>query len=187
MIAINKEAPNFEADAFYKGDFTKISLSDYKDKWVILFFYPADFTFVCPTELGSLADHYEEIQKLGCEVLSVSPDTKFVHKAWHDHSPTIQKITYPMIADPTGSICRAYGTYIEDEGLSYRGTFIIDPDGKIQSYEMNEDGIGRSIVETIRKLKAAKFVRENPGVGCPMNWDEGKENVQKGVAFVGKY
>lgn len=187
MVEINKEAPEFSAEAYYQGEFKKISLSDYKGKWVILFFYPADFTFVCPTELGSLADYYEEIKSIGAEVLSVSPDTKFVHKAWHDHSPTINKIKYPMIADPTGSICKDYDTYIEDEGLSYRGTFIIDPDGIVKSYEMNEDGIGRSIKETIRKLKAAKFIRDNPGVGCPMNWEEGSQVVKKGVEMVGKY
>ena len=125
----------------------------------MLFFYPADFTFVCPTELGELADNYEKLKNLGAEVISVSTDTAFVHKAWHDNSETIGKIKFPMLADPTGRVCRAYGTYIEEEGLSLRGTFIIDPDGILKAYELHDNNIGRSSVELIRKIQAAKYVK----------------------------
>ena len=134
MIQINKPAPEFSTKAFQHGhtEDKKIQLADYRGKWVVLFFYPADFTFICPTELGEIADVYEKFKKLNVEILSVSTDTTFVHKAWHDHSPTIKKIKFPMVADPTGSICKSYGTYIEDEGLSLRATIIIDPDGMVK-------------------------------------------------------
>src|SRR3989338_4664180 len=136
-IEINKPAPDFNVQAYHNDKVIKVSLADYKKKWVILVFYPADFTFICPTELSSLADNYEEFKKINAELLSVSTDTTFVHKAWHDHSESIKKITYPMIADPTGNMCRAYGTYIAEEGLSLRGTFIIDPDGVLKAYELH--------------------------------------------------
>ena len=138
---INAPAPAFTAEAFVNDTVKKISLADYKGKWVVLFFYPADFTFVCPTELGELADRYDELKKMGVEVISVSTDTPFVHKAWHDNSPTIKKITFPMLADPTGRVCRAYGTMIEDEGLSLRGTFFIDPEGVLKAYELHDNSI----------------------------------------------
>jgi peroxiredoxin (alkyl hydroperoxide reductase subunit C) len=152
----------------------------------VLFFYPADFTFVCPTELGSLADAYPELQKLEVEVLSVSTDTAFVHKAWHDNSETIKKITFPMIADPTGNISRKYGVYIEEEGLAYRGTFLIDPDGILKAYEIHDNSIGRSSVELLRKIHAAQFVRKYGDKVCPANWEPGKETLKPGLNLVGK-
>ena len=183
---INAPAPAFTAEAFVNDTVKKISLSDYKGKWVVLFFYPADFTFVCPTELGELADRYEELKKLGAEVISVSTDTPFVHKAWHDNSPTIKKITFPMLADPTGKVCRAYGTMIEDEGLSLRGTFFIDPDGVLKAYEVHDNSIGRSADELIRKIQAAQYVKEHGGEVCPMNWKPGAKTLKPGMELVGK-
>ena len=180
---IGEKAPSFEAETT-QG---KISFpNDYKGKWVVLFFYPADFTFVCPTELGELAKHYPEFKKLGAEILSVSRDTEFVHKAWHDSSPAIKKVQFPMLADPTGKICRLFGTYIEDNGLSLRGSFIIDPDGILRAYDMHDLNIGRSTKELLRKLQAAKFVREHKGEVCPVSWEPGKGTLKPGVELVGK-
>ena len=186
MLKINDAAPEFSAESFHNNDVVKVSLNDYKGKWVILFFYPADFTFVCPTELGDLADNYDAIKKEGAEILSISTDTYFVHKAWHDDSETIGKIKFPMVADPTGKISRDYGVYIEEAGLALRGTFIIDPDGILKAFEVHDNSIGRSTEELIRKLQAAKFVRENGGEVCPMNWKPGEKTLKPSLDLVGK-
>lgn len=185
-IEINKPAPSFEAEIFHENDTKKIKLEDYRGKWVVLFFYPADFTFVCPTELGDLADKYEEFKKLNVEILSVSTDTVFVHKAWWDSSETINKIKFPMVADPTGNISRAYGTYIKEEGLSLRGTFIIDPEGILKAYEINDNSIGRSSRELIRKINAAQFVEKHGDKVCPANWEPGEDTLEPGMDLVGK-
>jgi len=186
MVKINEKAPEFKEDAFVNNEIKKISLSDYKGKWIVLFFYPADFTFVCPTELGELADNYELSKKLGAEIISVSTDTAFVHKAWHDNSPTIKKIKFPMLADPTRRVCNAYGTLIDVDGLSVRATFIINPDGDIKAFEFHDNSIGRSSEELIRKLQAAQFVANNKGQVCPMSWKPGKETLKPGLGLVGK-
>jgi peroxiredoxin (alkyl hydroperoxide reductase subunit C) len=186
MPKINHPAPDFTLDAYHRDQITKVSLSDYRGKWVILFFYPADFTFVCPTELGELADNYQKFQELGAEVLSASTDTVFVHKAWHDTSETIKKIDFPMLADPTGKLSRDYDVMIEEEGLALRGTFIIDPDGILKAYEVNDNSIGRSAEELLRKLQAAQFVREHGGEACPASWKPGKETLKPGLDLVGK-
>ena len=186
MVKINGEAPAFTAEAFMEDEVKKISLKDYKGKWVVLFFYPADFTFVCPTELGELADNYEKLKSLGVEIISVSTDTTFVHKAWHDNSETIRKIKFPMLADPTGKVCRAYGTYIEEEGLSLRGTFLIDPDGILKAYELHDNSMGRSSKELIRKIQAAQYIREHKGEVCPINWEPGEKTLKPGLDLVGK-
>ena len=186
MIKINEKAPELKGDAFVGNEIKKISLDDYKGKWVILFFYPADFTFVCPTELGELADNFKRIQDEGAEVISVSTDTTFVHKAWHDNSPTIKKIKFPMFADPTRRVCNNYGTLIDEDGLSLRATFIIDPEGIVKAFEFHDNSIGRSIEELIRKLQAAKFVEENKGQVCPMNWKPGEKTLTPGLDLVGK-
>ena len=185
-ILIGENAPDFEAEAFQNNDTKKVRLEDYKGKWVILVLYPADFTFICPTELGDLADKYEEFQKLGTEILSVSTDTTFVHKAWHDNSVTIKKIKFPMLADPTGKMCKDYGTYIQSEGLSLRGTFIIDPEGILKAYELHDNSIGRSSEELLRKLQAAQFVMEHGDQVCPANWTPGKDTLKPGMDLVGK-
>ena len=186
MVNINDKAPEFTEDAFVDGKIKKISLKDYGGKWVILFFYPADFTFVCPTELGELADNYDTIKKLNAEVISVSVDTAFVHKAWHDNSPMIKKVKYPMLADPARRVTRAYWTLIEKDGVSLRATFIINPDGMIKAFEFHDNDIGRSIDETIRKLEAAQFISEHKGQVCPMNWKPGAKTLKPGLDLVGK-
>jgi|TARA_Y100000034_G_scaffold96563_1_gene117631 peroxiredoxin (alkyl hydroperoxide reductase subunit C) len=185
-LIINELAPDFNAEAFVDEDVKKISLSDYRGKWVVLFFYPADFTFVCPTELGDLADNYEKFKELGAEIISVSTDTVFVHKAWHDNSETIKKIKFPMLADPTTKVCRKYQTLIAEEGLSLRATFLIDPDGILKAYEFHDNSIGRNSQELIRKIQAAKFVKENQGKVCPMNWEPDSETLTPGLDLVGK-
>jgi peroxiredoxin (alkyl hydroperoxide reductase subunit C) len=186
---IGQSVPNFEFDIYHQEKFRTAHLSDFKGKWVIFFFYPADFTFICPTELEEMAAHYEEFQKLNAEVLSVSTDTKFTHKAWHDHSPTIKKINYPMVADPAGDMAKSFGVYIEegeDRGLALRGSFIVDPDGVLQAYEIHANNIGRSATELLRKLEAAVFVREHGGEVCPANWQKGGKTLKPGIDLVGK-
>jgi len=180
------EAPEFSAKAFHDGEFKTVSLSDYSGKWVVLYFYPADFTFVCPTELGELADNYEKLKQLGAEVLSVSTDTEFVHKAWHDNSETIKKVKFPMLADPAGKICRDYKTYIDEEGLSLRGTFVIDPDGIVKAYEIHDNSIGRSAAELLRKIQAAKFVKEHKGLVCPAGWSPRANTLKPSMDLIGK-
>ncbi|MFH0971606.1 MAG: redoxin domain-containing protein [Candidatus Micrarchaeota archaeon] len=185
-MKINDAAPDFKEEAYLNGEFRKISLSEYRGKWVVLFFYPADFTFVCPTELTELAENYEIFGKMNTEIISVSRDTAFVHAAWHDHSPMIKKIKYPMLADPAARVCRDYGTYIEDEGLSLRATILIDPEGIVKAYEFHDNSIGRSVEELIRKLQAAQYVAEHNGEVCPMNWKPGKKTLKPGIELVGK-
>ena len=186
MIKIDEKAPDFEENAFVDNKIKKIKLSDYRGKWVVLFFYPADFTFICPTELGELADKYEELKNMNVEIISVSTDTAFVHKAWHDSSETIKKIKYPMLADPAARVSRSYETLIEDEGLATRATFLINPDGVIKAYEFHNNDIGRSSEELIRKIKAAQFVSENKGQVCPMNWQPGMKTLKPSIEMVGK-
>ena len=183
---IDKAAPAFTAEAYHEDDTKKISLSDYKGKWLILMFYPKDFTFVCPTELGDLADRYEDIKNLNAEILSVSTDTIPVHKAWHDDSDTIKKVKFPMLADPTHEICRKYGVLIEEEGVALRGTFIISPEGDLKTIEIHGDGIGRSGDELMRKLQAAQFVAKYGDQVCPANWQPGKDTLKPGLDLVGK-
>lgn len=186
MTIINSDAPEFSVQAYHDGEFKTISNSDIAGKWAIFFFYPADFTFVCPTELGDLADKYDELKALGAEVYSVSTDTHFVHKAWHDTSDTIKKIQYPMLADPTGHLTRAFGVHIEEEGLAYRGTFVLSPEGKVKIAEIHDNGIGRNAEELVRKVTAAKWVADHPGEVCPAKWQEGAETLKPGLDLVGK-
>lgn len=186
MVLINEQIPDeLIFDAYHQNEIKKINLSE-GNKWRILVFYPADFTFICPTELGDFASLYAQFKDEGAEVYGVSTDTAFVHFAWHDSSPIIKTVDFPMIADPTGKLCREFGTYIDEEGLSLRGTFIIDPDGKLKAYELGDNSIGRSAQETLRKLQAAKFVRENGGEVCPANWKPGSKTLKPGLNLVGK-
>ena len=186
MSLINTHIKPFKANAFHNGKFITVSEENLKGKWNVVFFYPADFTFVCPTELGDLADHYDEFKKLGAEIYSVSTDTHFTHKAWHDNSDTIAKVKYPMIGDPTGSMTRNFEVMIEELGLADRATFVIDPNGKIQILEISADGIGRDALELLRKLKAAKYVAEHPGEVCPAKWKEGEKTLTPSLDLVGK-
>lgn len=186
MSVINTTIKPFATSAFRDGKFIDVTEKDVLGKWAVFFFYPADFTFVCPTELGDLADHYDELQKMGVEVYSVSTDTHFVHKAWHDASDTIRKIKYTMLGDPTMTISRNFEVLREDQGLANRGTFIVDPDGVIQAVEITAEGIGRDAADLVRKVKAAKYVRENPGQVCPAKWNEGAATLAPSLDLVGK-
>jgi peroxiredoxin (alkyl hydroperoxide reductase subunit C) len=183
---INTEVKPFKATAYHNGKFIDVSDADLRGKWSVVFFYPADFTFVCPTELGDLADNYAEFKKMGVEIYSVSTDTHFTHKAWHDTSDTIKKIQYPMIGDPTGLISRNFEVMIEEAGLAERGTFVIDPAGKIQIIEVNAGGIGRDASELLRKVKAAQYVAAHPGEVCPAKWKEGEATLAPSLDLVGK-
>lgn len=183
---INTEIKPFKATAFHNGKFVPVTEADLKGKWSVVFFYPADFTFVCPTELGDVADHYAQLQKMGVEVYSVSTDTHFTHKAWHDTSDTIKKIQFPMVGDPTGVISRNFNVMIEEEGLALRGTFVIDPECKIKASEVNDLGIGRSAKDLIRKIQAAQYVATHDGEVCPAAWQPGEETLAPSLDLVGK-
>jgi NADH-dependent peroxiredoxin subunit C len=186
MLKVGDKIPDIQLQAYHGGQIKNISLHDYLGKWLILIFYPADFTFVCPTELQEAAACHGDFKAEGAEILSVSTDTVFAHKAWHDTSPAIKNIVYPMLADPTGRMCREFGTYLEDEGLSIRATFIIDSEGLVKSMEFNDNSIGRNIRETLRKLQASKYVAKNKGKVCPASWNPGDETLTPGVGLVGK-
>ena len=186
MSLIGKKVGCFKVQAYVNGGFKEVSSEDLKGKWSVFVFYPADFTFVCPTELGDLADSYSEFQKIGCEVYSVSTDTHFTHKAWHDVSDTIKKIKYPMIADPTHKISEDFGVLIPEEGLALRGSFIVNPEGEIVAYEVNSLGIGRNSEELLRKVQAAQFVAKHGDQVCPAKWTPGAETLKPGLDLIGK-
>ena len=185
MTLVNTEIKPFNATAFHNGEFVDVSDADTKGKWSVFFFYPADFTFVCPTELGDMADNYEEFKKLGVEIYSVSTDTHFTHKAWHETSDTIGKIQYPMLGDPSGEITRNFEV-MRPAGLADRGTFLVDPDGVVQFEEVTAEGIGRNAAEVLRKIKAAQYVRSHPGEVCPAKWEEGSDTLAPSLDLVGK-
>ena len=186
MSLIGKTVGEFQATAFQNGEFVEVSNEDLKGQWSVFFFYPADFTFICPTELGDLADNYAAFKDIGCEIYSVSTDTHFTHKAWHDPSETIGKVQYPMLADPTHVISRDFGVLIEDEGLTLRGTFIINPEGEIVSSEVNANNIGRDSAELLRKVQAAQFVAKHGDQVCPAKWQPGDETLTPSLDLVGK-
>ncbi|UOQ44928.1 alkyl hydroperoxide reductase subunit C [Halobacillus salinarum] len=186
MSLIGKEVQPFEAKAFKQGEFVDVTHEDFKGQWSVVCFYPADFSFVCPTELEDLQNNYEALKELGAEVYSVSTDTHFVHKGWHDSSEKIGKIEYSMIGDPSQTLSRNFDVLNEEEGLADRGTFIIDPDGVIQTVEINAGGIGRDADTLINKIKAAQYVRNNPGEVCPAKWEEGTETLTPSLDLVGK-
>ncbi|NBW80461.1 peroxiredoxin [bacterium] len=186
MNIINSKITDFSVQAYVNDSFKTVTQNDLKGKWSIFFFYPADFTFVCPTELGDMADHYEKFRSLGVEIYSVSTDTHFTHKAWHDTSDTIKKIKFPMLADPTGHLSRAFGVHIEAEGLANRGTFVVNPEGLIKVVEIHDNGIGRNAEELLRKVQAAQFVASHSGEVCPAKWKPGQDTLKPGLNLVGK-
>jgi len=186
MLTVGEKIPDMGLQAYHEDEIVNIRLTDQKGKWLVLLFYPADFTFVCPTELEEAANEYVKFQKAGAQIMSVSTDTVFVHKAWHDKSESIKKIKYPMLADPSGELCRRFGTYIEEEGVSLRATYIIDPHGLIKSIELHDNSIGRNIKETLRKLQASKYVSENDGKVCPASWKPGSKDMEPGLDLVGQ-
>lgn len=186
MSQIGKQIVEFEAQAYQNEEFRTITKEDVLGKWSIFFFYPADFTFICPTELEDLAEKYEEIKSTGAEVYSVSTDTHFTHKAWHDNSETIKKINYPMIGDPTAVLSKGFKVYTKANGLAERGTFIVNPQGNIVFYEVVAGNVGRNAEELVRKLKALQFVEKNPAEVCPAKWEEGASTLKPGIDLVGK-
>ncbi len=186
MSLINTQLKPFKATAFVNGNFVDISDADLKGKWSVFVFYPADFTFVCPTELEDLADHYEEFKKLGVEVYGVSTDTHFAHKAWHDTSPAIGKVKYPLVGDPTHVLSNNFEVLIPEEGIALRGTFLVNPEGEIKLYEIHDNGIGRDASELLRKVKAAQYVASHPGEVCPAKWKEGEKTLAPSLDLVGK-
>lgn len=185
MSQIGKQIVDFKVEAFANNDFKTITKEDVLGKWSVFFFYPADFTFVCPTELEDLANKYDEFKATGAEIYSVSTDTHFVHKAWQDASETIKKINYPMLADPTGVLSRGFDVMIEKAGLAERGTFIVNPAGEIVAYEVVAGNVGRNADELLRRLKALQFVEANPSEVCPAKWEEGKDTLKPGIDLVG--
>jgi NADH-dependent peroxiredoxin subunit C len=186
MSLINTPVKPFTAQAFHNGKFTEVSHATLAGKWSVFVFYPADFTFVCPTELEDLADHYAEFQKLGVEVYGVSTDSHFAHKAWHDTSPAIKKVKYPLVGDPTLRLSRNFEVLIEEEGMALRGTFVINPEGHIKVCEIHDNGIGRDASELLRKVKAAQYVASHPGEVCPAKWTEGANTLKPSLDLVGK-
>jgi peroxiredoxin (alkyl hydroperoxide reductase subunit C) len=186
MSLINTAVKPFSATAYHAGKFVPVTQDSLKGKWSVFVFYPADFTFVCPTELEDLANHYPEFQKLGVEIYGISTDTHFAHKAWHDTSESIKKVNYPLIGDPTTTLSRAFEVLIEEEGLALRGTFVINPDGHIKVMEVHDNGIGRDASELLRKVKAAQYVASHPGEVCPAKWTEGAATLKPSLDLVGK-
>ena len=186
MSLINSSVKPFKATAFHNGKFIDVSDASFKGKWSVVMFYPADFTFVCPTELEDLADNYAEFQKLGVEVYGVSTDSHFAHKAWHDTSDAIKKVNYPLIGDPTGTLTRNFDVMIEEDGMALRGTFVINPEGQIKLCEIHDNGIGRDASELMRKVKAAQYVATHPGEVCPAKWTEGASTLTPSLDLVGK-
>ena len=186
MTLINKKVSDFTVQAYHNGEFKEVTLESMKGHWSVVVFYPADFTFVCPTELGELADNYAKFKEAVCEVYSVSTDTHFVHKAWADASETIAKIQFPMLGDPTGKLARDFEVMVEEDGWALRGSFVISPEGEIKAYEVNEPGIGRTAAELLRKVQAAQFVAEHGDQVCPAKWQPGEETLVPSLDLVGK-
>ena len=186
MSLINTVIKPFAATAYHNGKFVPVTDANFKGKWSVIVFYPADFTFVCPTELGDLADHYAEFQKMGVEIYGVSTDTHFAHKAWHDTSDTIKKVQYPLVGDPTTTLARNFEVLIAEEGLALRGTFVINPAGEIKVMEVHDNGIGRDAKELLRKVQAAQYVASHPGEVCPAKWPPGAKTLAPSLDLVGK-
>ena len=189
-VKVGQKVPNFEMEVYdpKTSSFGKVSLDDLlrERKWVVLFFYPADFTFVCPTELADLAEYYEELHKMGVEVISVSTDTKYTHLAWHRTEKLLEKVKYLMGADPTGKVSRLFGVYDENTGLALRGTFIINPDGVLVGSEVNFYNVGRNAEELVRKMKANAYLMSHPDEACPAKWKEGEKTLKPSEELVGK-
>jgi peroxiredoxin (alkyl hydroperoxide reductase subunit C) len=193
-VRVGETVPDYEFEVYHNDDIKTMKFSDFRGKWLVVVFYPADFTFVCPTELEEMAALYPKLQSINTEVVSFSTDTAFVHKAWHDTSEAIKKVTYPMGADPTGKIADAFGVLIEggdlqftpDEGLALRGTFIVDPTGTLRAMEVNDNSIGRAAKETYRKLQAAQYVESHSGQVCPASWEPGDDTLEPGMDLIGK-
>ena len=186
LMKVGDKVPDLDFDVYQDDEIKRVNLSDYRGRWLVLAFYPADFTFVCPTELAELAGLHADFRKQGAEIVSMSTDSAYVHKAWHETSPLVKKVKYQMGADQTHKVCVAFGTEIEKEGVSLRATFIIDPEGVVKSIEMHDNSIGRNANEILRKLQASLFVSKNKGMVCPASWSPGKEAMKPSTKLVGK-
>lgn len=188
MALIGKTLPEFKLDAYNpaKEEFVTVTNEDLKGSYTVLIFYPADFTFVCPTELEDMQNQYAKLQELGAEVYSMSTDTHFVHKAWHDHSEAISKLQFTMLADSHKSIARDFDVLDEAAGVALRATFVIDPDGVVQTEEVNAGGIGRDASQVYDKVRAAQFIHKNPDQVCPAKWKESGKTLTPGLDLVGK-
>ena len=186
MSLVNTEVQPFKAQAFHNGKFIEVTDASLKGKWSVLIFMPAAFTFNCPTEIEDAADHYAEFQAMGAEVYIITTDTHFSHKVWHETSPAVGKAQFPLVGDPTHQLTRAFGVHIDEEGLALRGTFIVNPDGVIKTAEIHDNAIARDVKETVRKLKAAKYVAEHPNEVCPAKWNEGAKTIKPSLDLVGK-
>lgn len=188
MPKIGQKFPDFNLETYLpKEKQTKnLTLNDFKGKWLIVFFYPADFTFVCPTELRDMANRYDEIKKLNGEILAISTDTVYTHKAWLETEKLLENVDYPIAADHAGKLTRELNIFNEDNGVADRGVFIIDPDGVLQAFEIVADNIGRAAGEIVRKLKALDHVRQHPGHACPASWDEGAKDLKPSIKIAGK-
>jgi alkyl hydroperoxide reductase subunit AhpC len=183
MLTVGRTVPDISFDVWHRNRFRKVSLSHFRGKWLVLLFYPADFTFICPTELEEAARSYEDFQTAGAEVISVSTDSVHVHKAWQAQAPELKNVTFPMAADPSGKMCRLFGTYIEEEGVSQRATYIIDPEGIVRMLDMHDNSFGRSIPEIRRRLLAARYVSEHEGEVCPASWQPGDKVLKEVLAL----
>ncbi len=186
MSLINTEVKPFTAQAFHNGQFIEVTEANLKGKWSVFIFMPAAFTFNCPTEVEDAADNYAEFQAAGAEVYIITTDTHFSHKVWHETSPAVGKAKFPLVGDPTHQLTRAFDVHIEEEGLALRGTFVINPEGVIKTVEIHDNAIARDVSETLRKLKAAQFVANNPNAVCPAKWKEGSETIAPSIDLVGK-
>ncbi len=186
MSLVNTEVQPFKAQAFHNGEFIEVTEESLKGHWSVLIFMPAAFTFNCPTEIEDAADNYAEFQKMGAEVYIVTTDTHFSHKVWHETSPAVGKAKFPLIGDPTHQLTNAFGVHIPEEGLALRGTFVVNPEGVIKTQEVHDNAIARDVSETVRKVKAAKFVAENPNEVCPAKWNEGAATLTPSLDLVGK-
>lgn len=190
MVSVGMAVPNFEMETYcpVEREFGSVSLEQLKrrKKWTLLFFYPADFTFVCPTELADLAEKHAALGKLGVEVIAVSTDTKFTHLAWRDAERLLAGVKYRMAADPTGAVSRLFGVYDERSGLALRGTFVINPAGVLVSSEINFYNVGRNADELLRKMEANAYLLSHPEEACPAKWTKGDKTLTPGEALVGK-
>jgi peroxiredoxin (alkyl hydroperoxide reductase subunit C) len=190
VVTVGMQVPSFEMETYNPAlrEFGKVSLDQLKadNKWTILVFYPADFTFVCPTELADLAVKHEALAKLGAEVISVSTDTKFSHLAWRDAEKLLSGVKYTMAADPTGRVSRMFGVYDCGSGLALRGTFVINPAGQLVSSEVNFYNVGRNADELLRKMEANAYLATHPGEACPARWSAGAKTLKPNEAMVGK-
>lgn len=186
MSLINSIIKPFQATAFHNGDFVDVSDESIKGRWSVFFFYPADFTFVCPTELEDLAENHAAFKELGVDIYAVSTDTHFAHKAWHASSDAVGKVQFAMVGDPTATLARNFDVLIEEEGLALRGTFLVNPQGQIKLFEVHDNGIGRNASELLRKVRAAQYVASHPGEVCPAKWDQGASTLTPSLDLVGK-